>query len=173
MASLTEQKLVSQKRGKWSEKGVPHKGWACIHIEDLGESAQTCEMCETREIRFVHHMQHQKYPDILRVGCICAGHLEGDLTASKAREKSMRSRAAKKKRWALRKWKVSAKGNQYIEADGYRIILMAQGGNWIYGLVKTSIFGSLPIKYSERAFETEDQAKLASFDAITKLLANT
>jgi hypothetical protein len=23
--------------GKWREPGVPHKGWACSHIEDLGE----------------------------------------------------------------------------------------------------------------------------------------
>jgi len=40
--------------GKWSQAGVPHRGWTCVDIDDLGEPSATCEMCETQEIRYVH-----------------------------------------------------------------------------------------------------------------------
>jgi hypothetical protein len=33
----TEEEVVAAKRGKWSAAGVPHKGWVCVDIEDLGE----------------------------------------------------------------------------------------------------------------------------------------
>ena len=49
--------------GKWSEQGVPHKGWRCIDVEDLGEFDSVCEMCDTQEIRYVHYMQHSDYED--------------------------------------------------------------------------------------------------------------
>ena len=41
--------------GKWSQAGVPHKGWIWVDIEDLGEPSATCEMCETQEIRYVQY----------------------------------------------------------------------------------------------------------------------
>ena len=28
--------------GKWSQQGVPQKGWTCIGFEDLGEPAAEC-----------------------------------------------------------------------------------------------------------------------------------
>jgi hypothetical protein len=58
MASYdAEEELVVQKRGKWSQPGVPHKGWVCVDIEDLGEPSLTCEMCESQNIRYVHYME--------------------------------------------------------------------------------------------------------------------
>ncbi len=58
--------------GKWSQQGVPKKGWACIGFEDLGEPSTQCEMCENQDIRYVHQMQHPDYPHILECGCVCA-----------------------------------------------------------------------------------------------------
>jgi hypothetical protein len=55
--------------GKWSEPGVPHRGWTCTGVTDLEEPAATCEMCETAAIRYVHHMEHADYPGGLGVGC--------------------------------------------------------------------------------------------------------
>jgi hypothetical protein len=81
-----DEQLVSQRRVKWSESGVPHKGWTCVHIEDLEEPDITCEMCESQNVRYVHHMQHQIYPDILKVGCVCAGHLNAASNRGKWRE---------------------------------------------------------------------------------------
>ncbi len=54
--------------GKWSQLGVPHRGWTCVLVDDLGDLGSICEMCEVQEIRYVHHMQHPNYPDEL-AGC--------------------------------------------------------------------------------------------------------
>ena len=32
--------------GKWENPSVPHSGWECIDIQDLGEPVMTCQMCE-------------------------------------------------------------------------------------------------------------------------------
>lgn len=74
-----EESLVAAGRGKWSQPGLPHRGWHCVDIEDLGEPQVECEMCESQTIRFVHHMEHPDYSQVLEVGCICAGHMEGML----------------------------------------------------------------------------------------------
>ena len=47
--------------GKWSRVGVPHKGWTCVNVEDLGEPEAVCEMCEIQQIRYVHWMEHQTF----------------------------------------------------------------------------------------------------------------
>lgn len=61
---------VHTNHGKWSDPGVPHKGWSCVGIEDLGEPSQTCEMCESIDIRCAHVMSHPDYPGELAVGCV-------------------------------------------------------------------------------------------------------
>ncbi len=168
MSNIEESELVKNKRGKWSKVGVPHKGWHCVDIEDLGEPAATCGMCESQQIRFVHFMEHHNYPEVLQVGCVCAGHMEGNLVASQAREASMKSRAAKRKRWATRAWKVSAKGNPHITADGYRITVYPRGNGWACTLAGLL---SGEVQHSRRNFKTIEEAKLAAFDHITKTLS--
>lgn len=168
MTKLQEQSNTQTKRGKWSVAGVPHKGWVCVDIEDLRAPSLQCEMCESQQIRFIHHMEHPNYPDVLQVGCDCAGHMEGNLAASRARETCMQNRAAKRKRWTSRTWKTSAKGNPYISADGYRVTVYPWGGGWRSSVVKV---GSTDVQRSRRTFKTIDAAKLAAFDHITKLLA--
>ncbi|KUM53699.1 hypothetical protein [Rheinheimera sp. EpRS3] len=165
MSNIEESEFVKSKRGKWSKSGVPHRGWRCVDIEDLGEPSTTCGMCESQEIRFVHFMEHSNYPEVLQVGCVCAGHMEGNLAASQAREASMKSRAAKRKRWVTRAWKISAKGNPHITADGYRITVYPRGNGWactLAGLVSGAV------QHSRRYFKTIEEAKLAAFDHITK-----
>ncbi len=163
----SEEELVASRRGKWSVSGVPHKGWVCVDIEDLGEPTLECEMCESQSIRYVHHMEHAEYPDILSVGCICAGHMEGDLIASQARDASMKSRVAKRNRWLSRTWKISGKGNPYITADSYRITVYPRGGGWACTVASVA---QSSVQHSRRNFKTIDEAKLAAFDHITKLL---
>lgn len=107
-----EEQLVAHKRGKWSVPDVPHKGWQCVDIEDLGEPQVECEMCESQTIRFVHHMEHPSYSGSLAVGCVCAGHMEGSVSAACDREATMRSRSGKRSRWLSRVWKISAKGTR-------------------------------------------------------------
>ena len=127
---LSEEELVTHRRGKWSAAGVPHKGWHCVDIEDLGEPQAECEMCESQTIRYVHYMEHRAYSGALAVGCVCAGHMEGSLATARDREASMRSRAGKRARWLGRAWKISAKGNPTIKADGYRVTVYERGGGY-------------------------------------------
>ncbi len=163
---LTEEELVAHRRGKWSVAGVPHRGWTCVDIEDLGEPQIDCEMCESQTIRYVHHMEHPDYPNVLEVGCVCAGHMEGDLAASRAREASMKSRAAKRKRWTARAWKVSAKGNPHITSDGFRITVYPRGGEWAYTL---AALDNSTVLHARRNYKSQAEAKLAAFDHITRL----
>jgi len=165
---MTEQDYIAKGRGKWSEKGVPKKGWVCTDIEDLGEPSITCEMCESQHIRYVHYMENERYENILSVGCVCAGNMEHDLAASKHREQSMKSRAGKRKRWVNRKaWKTSQKGNTYIEADGYRVIVRQVKGRWGVSIAK---IGSESVVHSRRTVKNMANAKLAGFDFVTKKL---
>lgn len=165
-----EQQLVTSRRGKWSHAGVPHKGWTCVDIEDLGAPNLVCEMCESQEIRYIHHMTHEAYPEQLQVGCVCAGHMEEDLAAAKGREASMKSRATKRKRWISRRWKRSAKGNHWIEADGYRVTVYRKDSGW--GATIAEVSGSYE-KRSQRFYATEHDAMLAAFDEVSKLLAKS
>jgi hypothetical protein len=46
--------MVVAMTGKWSEPGVPHRGWNCIDIHDVGEPSHLCEMCESQMVRYIH-----------------------------------------------------------------------------------------------------------------------
>lgn len=94
----TTQNRHALNRGKWSLRDVPHKGWVYVNTEDLEESQIECEMCESQMIRYVHEMKHPNYPGVLKVGCICASHMEENPAASKKREADLKRQAGKKKR---------------------------------------------------------------------------
>jgi hypothetical protein len=85
--------------GKWSQAGVPHTGWACVDMEDLGEPSETCEMCETAEVRYVHVMRNPAWGD-LRVGCVCAARMEQDSKAAQERESGLKKYASRKRKAA-------------------------------------------------------------------------
>ena len=65
----------STHRGRWSEPDLPHKGWTCADMEDLGPEEDggwiTCEMCQCSELN-AYHMTHPDHDEMLRVGCVCA-----------------------------------------------------------------------------------------------------
>jgi hypothetical protein len=167
----TEAQLVASLRGKWSHRGVPHRGWICIYVEDLGKPQTVCEMCESQPIRYVHHMQHREYPDILSVGCVCAGNMEGDIGAARKREGVMQSRAGKRKRWLTRKWRISSKGNPWIRSDGYRIIVYRRGAGWAWAYTIVAEENDL-VRHSRTNHRSLDSAKLAAFDHLTRLISN-
>lgn len=165
---MDEIALVKNKRGKWSEASIPHKGWVCVDVEDSMDLSSTCEMCESQRIRFIHYMEHEDYPHTLAVGCICAGYMEEDLIAARKRDDFMKSRMAKKKRWLSRKWKISRKGNEYVKTDGYIISIFQKNNIWKACVSKQD--DESFTKFSKRGFKTADKAKISSFDFITKLL---
>lgn len=144
--------------GRWSEPGIPHKGWVCIDVRDEGARDVLCEMCQSQHIRYVHEMEHPDYSEVLEVGCICASHMEQDPTAAKKREADMKNSQSRRERWLTRKWKISRKGNPYLRYLGATVTVFEINGFWSYCVnnCDATIFGK---KYS-----TEGDAKLAVFD---------
>jgi hypothetical protein len=164
-----EEQFIKTGRGKWSQSGVPHRGWTCIEIEDLGKPEMVCEMCESQNIRFVHVMQHPIYPKQLSVGRVCAGNMEGNLSAAQQRETRMQNRATKRVRWTKRNWKISVKGNQWIKSDGYIVTVFEKNGNW---RASVGLEDAKDVRYLNKSYKSVDQAKLAAFDLVTKILAS-
>jgi hypothetical protein len=148
--------------GKWSSLEVPRQGWICISTEDLGEPQLICEMCEKEEIRYVHHMEHPKNPEVLKVGCICAGYMEESTIAAKQREVYLKNRAANRKRWTSRIWKCGLRGN-YIVSGKYRITIYHKHSGW---WVEIQTLTAAKVHYPTQHFETMDEAKLYAFDYI-------
>jgi len=153
-------------RGKWSTPGVPHRGWMCVDVEDLGEPTHVCEMCESSSVRFVHFMSHQHYPDVLEVGCVCAGHMEENHAAARGRDSRMQARATRRMRWLRRRWRTSARGNEWLRSDGYRVTIQQRADGWAVSLARED---TNDVFHGRRRFRTSDAAKLAAFDAITRL----
>jgi hypothetical protein len=84
----------------WNRKDVPHKGWANVGCEDLGEATHTCDMCGKEEIRYVHTMYHPEATDYFKVGCVCAENMTNDYITAKDQLKQMK----KKTNWMSRNW---------------------------------------------------------------------
>lgn len=153
--------------GKWSQVGVPHRGWTCVDIEDLGSPDAICEMCERQEIRYVHFMEHPDYPEILKCGCVCAGHMEEDLEAARRRDDTMHSAARRRRAWPSRKsWKTSPKGNLHISSDGYHITVFRKGASWS-AVISQPASGFK--RFARRTYPTQVAAQLATFDALSFL----
>ena len=148
----------------WKQQGIPHKGWTTVNVYDVREDGQSedetsyesCMMCGHEKIRFVHVMEHSDQEDGLRVGCVCAEKMSGDYVGPRQREAKLRNRAARRTRWLLRKWRVSAKGNSFMNVDGYNLgVHMNQYKRWGYRIES---------RFGPKTFATKDEAKLALFD---------
>lgn len=150
--------------GKWRQPEVPHKGWRCIHVTDLGDVLAICEMCEVREIRFVHYMEHPQYPDSpLHCGCICAEYMEGDYVEPKRREMRLRAASRRQKGWLRRHWNLSAKDNPYLRTNGYVITIFPQSGHWSSSITDTR---NDKTYFSRRPYDSEDAAKLGALNGM-------
>jgi hypothetical protein len=165
--SRAESGFVSAGRGKWSVPTVPHAGWVCVDVEVVEDPMPTCEMCESQSIRFVHLMEHPNHPP-LRVGCVCAGHMEGDVARAQARDAAMKSRSSKRARWVNRQWRTSKKGHPWIKADGFVVTVFHQGPVWTASVKRD---GDDAPTFIRRPRQEMHAAMLAAFDYITGQLA--
>lgn len=157
-------------KGKWASAGVPHRGWRCVNVEDLGEPLMTCEMCESAEIRYVHYMQNDRYPGTLACGAICAGHMESDLLRAEARDKKMRSAASRRKRFPGRVgWRMNEKGNHLLKANGYRITVFRRGLLWGAVVSRPALDNGF---FTREKFATAEAAKMAAFDTMNFIEEN-
>ncbi len=152
--------------GKWSDPGVPHKGWTCVDVEDLGEPSETCEMCESAVIRYVHRMEHPDYAEELNVGCVCAEHMSGDYVGPKQRERELRGVAKRRVGWLQRRsWKRSASGFPYINAGIWRVAVFRYGGGWSFTISHRGDDVNLTHR-SDRLFDVPTEAALTAYDTL-------
>ncbi len=148
--------------GKWKDKVTPKSLWKCQDVEDLGNANLLCEMCEREYVRYAHTMKHTNHEN-LTVGCICAGHMEGDLKASKERESYLHSRQQRRARWLSPKWKTSEKGNSYKKTRksshdevSHHIVMIKSKYNQYSAIIDGAKLGSW--------FQNIAEAQYASFD---------
>lgn len=162
--------------GKWSESGVPHKGWVCVGefdtFEERGEGEfEICEMCERTQVRFVHIMESERYPEQLLCGCICAGHMEQDLVTAEVRDRGMRLRAGRRDHFPDRKgWRISSRGTPYIKLDGFHLMVVRRAGAFAVGATPP---GSERPVWGRRRYATMEAAQKGCFDAWQHLLSQS
>lgn len=142
----------------WNNPNVPHSGWVCAGITDLGAPSGICQMCGHQIIRYVHHMIHPNYRS-LGVGCICAGKMEGDVERAKKRERDYKNRAARLESFRRRSWKNSRKGNPYLRIN-HRVAVLyynKQQQYWSFAIDNS---------FSSGKYKTREEAVDAVFAAL-------
>lgn len=154
--------------GKWSQTGVPHRGWCCIDIDDVGDDFHICQMCEVQPVRYVHTMEHPDYPDTLDVGCVCAGNMEQDYHAARTREARFKQTKKRRQRWLEQHWRTSASGNDYINTkDGFNVVIFRSRGVFWSGRIVHRPSGER--MFARHRYRTAEQAKLAAFDGMLEM----
>jgi len=155
---------------RWDRPGVPQKGWTLVAVDDLGEAEHTCQMCGNEQVRFVHTVEHPK-SDSLEVGCVCAGHMTNNYVTSKKVERELKSRAARRLKWADRNWKISRKGNAYLRFSGRVATIFQRWNGWkfVVSYVASELFDPSNPVWSEQAYPTQEAAQLGVFDLLNPL----
>ncbi|SRR5258706_13195535 len=90
--------------------------------------------------------------------------MEGDYERPRQRERSPINAARRRSKWPTRHWRVSERGNSFLNTDGFNITIFRNHDDSWGGKIEDRLSGQ-SIR-SRRSYRTEDQAKLASFDAM-------
>jgi hypothetical protein len=173
----------------WNQPGIPHRGWHCTDVEDLGDLDGTCEMCGT-PIRYVHTMRHHDH-ERLGVGCVCAEKMSDDYVGPRKRERELKNQVARNKRarekaeaerlekekkearvaqaregWLSRpEWRRSSNGALFIAVQGFNITTFPdEKGEWGFCWWKSGKQGQTE---GAEAYATSEEAALAAFDDLT------
>ena len=154
--------------GKWDDPHIPKTGWSCVQVTDNEEPDYLCDMCEKIYIRYIHLMEHSDYDESLNVGCICAGHMEQDPARADRRERDFKLLQSRRLRWLVRDWRRSRQGNEYLNADGFNVVIYRKDDHW--GARVLSIFSGRE-RVSQRRYETSDAAKMAALMAMLEMKA--
>ena len=143
----------------WKRNDVPHSGWYCTGVIDLGAPVGTCRMCGYQIIRYVHVMRHNEYPRAIGAGCICAGNMEGSAENAKKRENDYKNRLRRRKSFLNTKFKRSRSGNSYFKYKGEIVTVIEDKFN--RGFFKTVYKGGFSLP-----FDSVENALSALFDQI-------
>lgn len=161
----------------WKREDVPHSGWTCVGVEDLGAPVGICQMCGSQIIRYAHQMEHPQYGS-LSVGCVCAGRMEGNAEAAKHREAEFKKTQSRRLRFLQRKWKQSQKGNEYLKTEGHVVVLYCcskNGRDSQNSREGNTMKGASVWKYAvdnvfcRNVYTTREKAISGAFDALEEL----
>ncbi len=172
-----EKRQILNSPNLWKREDVPHSGWHCVGVEDLGAPVGICQMCGYQIIRYAHQMEHPEYGP-LSVGCVCAGRMEGDVETAKRREAEFKNKQSRRLRFFQRKWKQSQKGNEYLKIDGHVIVLYRHNKNTqptqrtqaAYGREGASVWKfAVDNVFCRTVYATRERALAGVFDALEEL----
>ncbi len=148
-------------RGLWSDPSVPKSGWIWQHTEDLGTSEHTCEMCLNEAVRYVHHLHHPAIARTLLVGCVCAGHLQGDVQAAHDREAPLRARAKRRQTWAKHGWLLVE--DRYVKRSNIFTVEAYERPQPHFRIIDR-VTGE--VRESRRTYPSLQAVKLVTYDAV-------
>ncbi len=143
----------------WKRNDVPHEGWVCTGIIDLGEPVGTCRMCGHQIIRYVHIMKHPAYYRTIGAGCVCAGRMEGNPDAARERENAFKNRQARRETFLRMPLKRSRNGHEYLKYKGEIITVLED--KFKKGQYKTVLRNKYSISYP-----TKEEALADAYDII-------
>ena len=160
-----DEKYLRKCHKRLRELDAPLENWSCVEVVD-GETADfVCELCDCKKVRYIHVMAHEDYDGVLNVGCICAGYMEGDLIAARARDDAAKKKSARRATFRKKIWKEIDENNWsvkykhrsvHIERDVFR-------GKDFY---KISIDTDQYQWWKNHRIETLEDAKLVVFEVI-------
>jgi hypothetical protein len=161
---------MTEAKPRWTTPGVPHSGWKCVDVEDTEEAEDKCEMCGNESIRYVHVMSHPDYPKRLQVGCVCAGHMEGDALKAKMRDGRLRGRSEKRLKFILSPlWRSTRNGGERIKrVGGTHVIYRTKSGTFGH-CTMSDIPGVGAQSFSKRTYDCTRDAKEALFNELYPL----
>ena len=160
-AMLKAREKAKNSPNLWKRDDVPHNGWSCVGVEDLGAPVGICEMCGYQIIRYAHHMEHPRYHSLI-CGCVCAGRMEGNVEEAKRREAEFKNMQARRISFFKRKWRRSRKGNDYLKIDDHVIVIynIKPGNQWKY---------SIDNEFSQITYNSRERAMSAAFEKLEML----
>ncbi len=155
--------LAKNSPNLWKRDDVPHAGWTCVGVGDLGAPIGICQMCGYQIIRYAHHMEHPQYHS-LTCGCVCAGRMEGDVEEARRREADFKKMQARRIGFFKRKWKRSKKGNEFLKIEDHVVVLyhIKDGGRWKY---------AIDSDFCKEIFASRERAMAAAFDRLEEIRA--
>ena len=120
----------------WLRKDVPHHGWECVAVIDLGAPVGICRMCGKQIIRYVHVMKHPNYYRTIGAGCVCAGKMQQDIAKAREREKQFKAwenrRANFVKRYIQRYLEHPVQNMRLDERSELKIVIHTIPGGYCY-----------------------------------------
>ena len=155
-----------QKSGKWLDDGFPKIGWKFAGIKAYDAEGGLCQMCGHAKRRFLHLMTNDQVPEVLEIGLQCAELLEQDWYRPAKRERRYQDDLRVGKDWPSKRWKLSSRGNPYVNVREFNITIWDKGGAGFGVTIKlqNKFDGSFEIN-GKKLYQTIEEAKAGALDA--------